>query len=320
MHRTTGCLPGTSGVLLAVAIILPIPSPSLWAQNPPVTDIAFAPDGKSLVSCSQQGLQVFSWPGLKLQNTVEASSANLHCLGFSPDGTRLAVGGGDPSEEGLVEVFSWPDCQSRTKLSYHDDSVVSIVWRDNRDLVSAGLDRLLVEWNLQTNQPTRTLRGHSRGVSAVCLPGNGDVVSAGHDQSVRVWDGESGELLRSLNQHSRPVNSIAVCPAPSDNPLVATAAGDRTIRFWQPAIGRMMRYIRLESEPLDIAWLNENRLVASCVDGKARFVDVDNVKVRQTIPVIDGWAYAVASHPTDGSVAIAGSNGQIRRVVPEPDP
>lgn len=96
--------------------------------------------------------------------------------------------------------------------------------------------------------------------------------------------------------------------------MVATGSEDRTIRFWQPTIGRMMRYVRLESEPLDIAWIGESRIVASCVDGKARVVDTDNVKVLQTFPAIQGWAYAVASHPNDGTIAIAGSNEQLRRI------
>jgi WD40 repeat protein len=286
----------------------------LWGQEPPITDIAFATDGKSLVGCSQKGLQVFSWPELKLQKTVEVSFANVNCLVFSPEGNQLAVGGGNPSDEGIVEIFSWPECKSQMKLSGHDDSVVSVVWRGNKNLVSASLDRSLTLWDLETQKTVMTYQGHSRGVSSACILKNGEMVTAGHDQSVRVWDGESGELIRSLNQHTKPVNSMAVCPVSVGKPMVATAAGDRTIRFWQPTIGRMMRYVRLESEPLDIAWINGARIVASCVDGQARVVDTENVKVIQTIPVIKGWAYAVAVHPSDGTIAIAGSDGQLHRV------
>tara|TARA_Y100000385_G_C12922573_1_gene563230 strand:+ start:515 stop:757 length:243 start_codon:yes stop_codon:yes gene_type:complete len=76
----------------------------------------------------------------------------------------------------------------------------------------------------------------------------------------------------------------------------------------------MMRYVRCESEPLDLCWINDTRLVASCADGQLRVIDSENVKVRQTIPVLKGWAYAVAAHPKDETIAITGSNGQIRRV------
>ena len=96
--------------------------------------------------------------------------------------------------------------------------------------------------------------------------------------------------------------------------MVASAAGDRTIRFWQPTIGRMMRYVRLESEPLAIAWINESIIVAGCLDGQARVINTDDVEVLQTILGIKGWAYAVAVHPDDGTIAIAGSNGQLRQV------
>ena len=287
---------------------------TLWGQEPPITDIAFSLDGRSLVGCSQKGLQVFSWPELRLQKTVEVSCTNLHCLVFSPDGNQLAVGGGNPSEEGIVEIFSWPECKSQMKLSGHDDSVLSIAWRGNTNLVSASLDRLLNQWDLETQQTVKTYQGHSRGVSSACILKNGAMVTAGHDQSVRVWDAESGELIRSLNQHAKPVNSMAICPSSAGKPMIATAAGDRTIRFWQPTIGRIMRYIRLESEPLDIAWVSESQMVASCVDGQARVVDTVNVKVLQSIPVIKGWAYAVAVHPIDSTIAIAGSDGQLHRV------
>ena len=286
----------------------------LSVTKPPITDIAFAPDGKSLVCCSQTGLQVFSWPETKLHKHFEASFANLHSLAFSPDGKRLAVGGGHPAEEGIVEVFSWPACESQMKLSEHDDSVVSVVWRGNNKLVAASLDRLLTLWDLQTKTTVKTYQGHSRGVTSVCILNNGAMVTAGHDHSVRVWDGESGALIRSMNQHTKPVNSMAAWPVSVGKPLVATAAGDRTIRFWQPTIGRMMRYVRLESEPLDIAWVSESQMIASCVDGQARVIDTVNVKVLQSIPVIKGWAYAVAVHPIDSTIAVAGSDGQLHRV------
>lgn len=300
--------------LLSILVTSLLWTSTLCGQTPPVTAVVFTPDGKSIVSCSQTGLQVFSWPDLQLQKTVRVAYANIHCMTFSPDGQRLATGGGNPSEEGVVEVFAWPECISEMQLSNHSDSVTSIAWRGNNQLVSASLDRSLSQWNLGTKKAVNTYLGHSRGVSSVCILNSGEMVTAGHDQSVRVWHAESGNLIRSMNQHSMPVNSMALCPASSDKPMVATAAKDRTIRFWQPTIGRMMRYVRLESEPLDIAWISDSLIAASCVDGQTRVVDAENVNVLQSIPVFEGWAYTVAHHPNDGTLAIGGSDGQIQRV------
>lgn len=283
-------------------------------QMPPITDIAFAPDGNSIVCCSQKGLQVLKWPELTSVKKVDVSFDNLHCVTYSPDGKKLAVGGGYPSEQGIVEIFTWPECKQQTHFSAHDDSVVSLTWQGNRYLTSAGLDRVLKRWDLSTVKPVLHYEGHSRGVRTARTLATGQMVTAGNDHSIRIWDIETGALIRTMNQHSKPIYCISVCPVSAGRPLIATAAGDRTIRFWQPTIGRMMRYIRLESEPLDICWTSETQLVASCADGQLRVIDSENVKIRETIPVLKGWAYAVAAHPKDGTIAIAGSNGKIRRV------
>ena len=291
----------------------------VYAAKPPITAVAFTPDGASIVAVSQSGLHVHAWPKLDWQRTIEASAPNLHCVAFSPSGKHVAVGGGSPSEEGVVEVFSWPEGKSVARTNDHHDSVRCVVWQNDARFLSASIDREIKLWDLQEKANcVLTLKGHSRSVDALCLVKNGKtLVSAGVDQSVRVWDMESGKLVHSLNQHTKPVHALAVRPAESGLPMVASAAGDRTIRFWQPTIGRMVRYVRLESEPLNIAWTSDgSRIVASCVDGRVRVVEPDEVKVTQTIQVIDGWAYSVAVHPTDGSIAVAGSHGKLCRVNP----
>jgi hypothetical protein len=80
----------------------------------------------------------------------------------------------------------------------------------------------------------------------------------------------------------------------------------------------MVKFARLNAAPLNVAWLNNGaRIVATCADGAIRFVDPDSVEVTGEIQVIDGWAYALAVHPTDGSVVVGGPNAQIKWVTPK---
>ena len=304
------------GLLCSIVPVI-VPVHEVSANEPPVVAVSFAPDGNSVVAVSQAGVQVFSWPELERQTTLPASAANLHCLAFSPDGMQLAVGGGDPSVAGGVEVFAWPSGKPVSRLDGHDDSVRSVAWMDNDTLLTASIDREIQVWDVTKKSSVLNLKGHSRGVDAICLLENGrTLVSTGTDQSLRVWSLESGELLRSLNQHTKPVHALAARPNAEGLPLVASAAGDRTIRFWQPTIGRMVRYVRLEAEPLNIAWLpGGSRAVACCVDGRIYVIDTEEVKVVRTLPAIQGWAYAIAVHPEDGSIVVGGSEGQVRRVV-----
>ena len=64
---------------------------------PPITGLAFAPDGKSVVACSQAGVRVYDWPALQLQRTLKATAHNLHDLAFSPGGGGPVSGAGPPS-------------------------------------------------------------------------------------------------------------------------------------------------------------------------------------------------------------------------------
>ena len=287
------------------------------ANEPPITDLAFTPEAKHVVAVSQSGIHLYAWPELDHKRTIRTSTSNLHSIAFSPNAKYLAVGGGAPSEDGVVEVFSWPKGEPITRFDSHNDSVRSVIWQDNDRLLTASIDREIKLWHLEKETNSiLTLKGHSRSVDAICLIGNGQtLVSTGADQSLRVWDMESGTLIRTMNQHTKPVNALELRPIRDGLPMVASAARDRTIRFWQPTIGRMVRYIRLDSEPLNIAWTNDgDRILATCVDGRLRVIDPIEVTVTQDLPATDGWAYAIAVHPNHHSAAIGGINGQIRRI------
>lgn len=286
---------------------------------PPITSLAFSPDGKSVVACSQAGLHVYDWPALNLQKIIKGQANNIHDIAFSPDGNQLAVGGGNPATEGIVEIFSWPEVKSLRVLKKHHDSVTAVAWRDASSLASASLDRRIILWDLRTGTPTQELQGHSKGVSSLCFLNDKEIlVSTGIDQSVRVWDLTSGELSRSMNNHTLPVHDLALRPGEVGLPVIVSAGDDRTVRFWQPTIGRMVKFARLKVAPLDVVWLEDgSKVAASCVDGCVRIIDPDLVEVTDEIPALNGWAYSLSVHPTDGSIVIGGQNGQIKRVIPK---
>jgi WD40 repeat protein len=142
------------------------------------------------------------------------------------------------------------------------------------------------------------------------------LISAGRDQNLRVWKPDSEEMVRTLNNHTNAVHALAVRPAASGLPMIASVSDDRTVRLWQPTIGRMVRFAQLDSTPLAVDWLTDgSRIVVVAADGHMRLIDPDTVEVIQKIPAVEGWAYALGVHPTDGSLLVGGRDGQLKRIV-----
>ena len=114
-------------VLAAFGLLCLAVRQAAGAAEPPITALAIAPDGNSIVAVSQLGLQILTWPDLDRRTTIKTAAANLHCVAFSPSGKRVAVGGGNPSREGMVEIFGWPP-RGRSPHAPSADRLASILY------------------------------------------------------------------------------------------------------------------------------------------------------------------------------------------------
>lgn len=305
------------GTAAVMGMILLGASVSLRAADSPVTAMAFAPDGESLVAGSQAGLIVYSWPELAQRKTLRSKLLSIHDLVFSPDGRTLAVGGGIPAEEGQVELIHWPGGEAQTEFTEQDDTVMSVAWNRAGFLAAASLDHSVTVWDVGKRQLIHHLHGHSRGVTTVDFPEDSTMLlTGGLDNNLRLWDLKSGSVIRSFNNHTRRIHRLAMRPHGPGLPMAASISADRTVRFWQPTIGRMVRFRKLTSTPLDLAWFRDgSRLAVSCEDGHIRWLDPDTVEILGETSALDGWAWSLSAHPSDGSLAVGGRNAQIRRVV-----
>ncbi|WP_168565844.1 WD40 repeat domain-containing protein [Crateriforma spongiae] len=287
------------------------------ADNPPITDVAFSPDGRFLVCVGQMGIVSRRWPDLETVAEIQVPLDNLHCVAFSPNGDHLAVGGGNPADFGAVVTLRWSDGLLEETFVHQyrqfDDSVVDVQWTSNESWLAASIDRTVRHVDLNQSDVT-VMQGHSRAVTAVeAFAQSQWILSGGDDQRLRLWDSTDFRTVRTLKQHTGSIVDISTAPSNDGLPVVASASEDRTIRLWQPTIGRLIRFCRLPQQPLKIAWSPDSRtILAACRDGNVRWIDVPSVQVVHTRQAIDGWAYAIAIHPSEPSFVVAGSGGQIR--------
>jgi WD40 repeat protein len=289
------------------------------AAPPPVTALALAPDGKSLVVGSQAGLEVRTWPDNHIKTHLDTKLRHIHDLSFSPHGDVLAAAGGRPAERGEVEFYRWPEGTLIRRDRLHKDVVQALAWRpDGQHWATASADRTCQVHEAGSGKLLQVFTGHSRPVLAICYTPDGkNLLSAGIDNTIRLWEASTGRGIRSLDNHVAPVHALALRPQedPATLPMLASASADRTVRLWQPTIGRMVRFIRLPRRPLSLAWTPDGKhLVAGCVDGHVRLIDPDTVRVLEDRPVLSGWLYSLVIHPGTGSILVGGPQGKVKRV------
>jgi WD40 repeat protein len=77
----------------------------------------------------------------------------------------------------------------RATLRGHRGRVQAIAFApDGHDLLSAGFDRMVRQWDLSTSGVRRTLLGHRRAVTGVSVSGDGRwAASSSQDGTIRVW-------------------------------------------------------------------------------------------------------------------------------------
>jgi WD40 repeat protein len=275
------------------------------------------PDGNSVVTVSQVGIEIRSLPDLRVVHTLKTEMPNVHDLAFSPDGRMLAVAGGTPGQRGAIELYSWPDRKLLRSARPHRDCIYKIAWRsDSQMLLTASADKTVGVVQADTAKSVQVFEGHSRGVLAVAyLPGDSEFISAGIDETIRIWSAKTGEPIRTLSNHTRAVLDLAVRPKMDDQAksLVVTVGEDRTVRLWDPSIGRLIRFARLDAVPQAVAWTRDGRqIIVVCKDGQLRWLDPETMAVIESRPCIDGSAYCLTV-AGDGSVFVGGQDGQVRR-------
>lgn len=145
---------------------------------------------------------------------------------------------------------------------------------DGRQLVSAGLDRLALRWDLATRRKLGTLGpqggvvhavlfGHPEGAWIATACGSRPAPFAG-ENAIRIWDATTGALLLTLTGHADHIAGLACNP---DGTQLASCSYDKTVKIWDPRTGALPRTLEGHTQYIfAVAFSPDGRRLASATD------------------------------------------------------
>lgn len=174
-----------------------------WTLSTTPTQLAFLPDGSSVVSVSSDGTR-HVWP-ISLQRILGGGAQRMKTLAYSPDGTTLVTTGSDA----LLRVWSLADASESRTFDLGSGVVSCAAFRPDGACVAAANEAGLVRiWNL-ADGAVQAEWSIDEGIASLrySLDG-GQLLVAGNSGSMRVCEANSGSELRRLDAHEGSVHGV----------------------------------------------------------------------------------------------------------------
>jgi RNA polymerase sigma factor (sigma-70 family) len=304
-----------------------------------VQGVAFFPDDKFIASAGGDGtVRVWEVKTGKLVFVRERvlGGSSVWCVAFSPDGTRLAVGGGGNGHPALV-VCAVPSGKVLYALGDKKALVRCVAFSPDGKLLAAGEDPQV--WNEQPGRKDKApsgvrlwevgsgkehgfLNGHP-GVTGVAFSPDGKrLASGGHDSHIRLWDLGRKKVLRQMvvppidsrdpliEEGRRGSYGLAFSP---DGKRLASANANGTVTLWDLLDKKGVTLRGHGREVSAVAFSPDGKVLASgSYDHTFRLWDPVTGKPLPTPSAHAGELMAVAISPDGKLAATAGEDHTIR--------
>ncbi|EJC99711.1 WD40 repeat-like protein, partial [Fomitiporia mediterranea MF3/22] len=291
-----------------------------------IRSVAFSPDGKHVVSGSDDGTARM-WDvesGEMVHVLFEEKRVAVTSVTFSPDGQRIAAGLWDST----VRIWGYESWQAVSEpLEGHTSGVCAVAFSlTGTHIASGSADTTVRVWDIENRSAVHILEGHTDIVRSVAfLPNENRIVSCSDDKTIRIWDVGTGQAVgEPFIGHAHTIWSVAGSP---DGRQVVSGSRDRTLRVWDVDSGQVISSPFVHSNSVtSVAFSSDGtRVVSVSSDCTIVVWDVERGKISSG--PYTGHANAIRSvaFSPDGSRIISGSDDKtvrlwdvsVRSVVPD---
>jgi WD40 repeat protein len=230
-------------------LTLPFSISNAWGDSP---QLAFGPDGRSIVAATKSQVAVWEAPARPRQLTLRGHSWAVRQTLLSRDGSRLATKSWAP--EVLVLLWALPAGRPLLTLS----GGTGMAFSPDGARFAVGIGEALTMYDAQTGARLWEQAGHLGGVGGsgvVFAPDGRTLAVTAGDAIVRIRDAASGaELLRIATDHAGGKrlpwilspgysgfgSGATVAAFSPDGALLATGGADGSVKLWDARTGRQL--------------------------------------------------------------------------------
>jgi cytochrome c len=289
------------------AVAQTIAETTLDEHGGPVNGVAISADGKQALTAGfDYSVILWDLQGEKSLAHLYGHDAAVNDVAFLPGERALSA-----SDDGTLAIWDLEAEQRLAQLTGHAGKVAAIaVAPDGRLAASAGWDRTVRVWDLETGSQSLELQARDN-VNAVQFSPDGAKILAGNsDGSIQIWRAADGNQLAVLNGHDFGVTALDLSP---DGRLAASGSVDETVQLWDLETGEpTLTLFGHEGPVLSVALSQDRALVASGgVDGTVRVWrhgDGDRLQVWRRH---QGAVWSVAFTPDGAALLSGGADGLV---------
>ena len=236
----------------------------------PVKVVTFMPDGRRLLSCSQNG-EFTLWNGMSFnfETILQAHDCAIQAACWSKNENWLLTGDDagrikywqtnlnnlksvnahtEPvrglsfaptdlkfcscSDDTTVRVFDFARAAPVHTMSGHGGDVKCVDWHPHKGLLaSGGKDSLTILWDAREGKKCADIHAHKNQVTCLKWNANGNWLATGcKDQTIKVFDIRTMNEIENFRGHTRDVTSVVWHP--QHETLLTSGGYDGSIMYW----------------------------------------------------------------------------------------
>jgi WD40 repeat protein len=286
-----------------------------------VTSVASNVRGDLFATGSSDNVSLWDSTG-KCIWTMPFDGAMCYSLAFSPDGSRLAAGGGyppfDETAPGLVCIWDVTSPSRQQRLP-HDEFVWVVGFNpiNPNVMVTGSEDGKVLSWNLQSPIPESRVISASltEDVSLLAFSSDGKTLAlADQDGNLRLIDLVDNNLTATLRRHDR---GIVAMTFRADNSELITLDGSGGVGIWDCTNGTLLCRRECtggQATPSGTLSLNGRQLATVSSDAKTLIwsaipAEIGGMRLRHL-----GHAVDSASFDSTGQTLLATSVGPVAKL------